>query len=377
MPAALPNTPHARRWDIFCRVIDNFGDIGVCWRLSADLAARGQAVRLWVDDASALAWMAPQGAAGVEVKPWLESENVWNDCVGDVVIEAFGCELPPAFLETLSKQMAAQKKPPVWINLEYLSAEPYVERCHGLPSPQLSGPAAGLVKHFFYPGFTAATGGLLREPSLLDRQALFNPQAWLTAVGIHGTQGQRLVSLFAYNNPALPELLRSLSEEPTRLIVTAGHHTHAVAQWFAAHGQQHPLLEPHWLPPLTQTDYDLLLWACDLNLVRGEDSFVRASWAARPFLWQIYPQEDGAHGPKLMAFLDQFLATADPALRHWVCHLHQVWNGLLPTSNWPPSHAAPTTAWAEHCRDWSEQLGQQDDLCTQLLRFVGHRLARV
>jgi hypothetical protein len=21
-------------WDIFCRVIDNFGDIGVCWRLA-------------------------------------------------------------------------------------------------------------------------------------------------------------------------------------------------------------------------------------------------------------------------------------------------------------------------------------------------------
>ena len=58
----------ARSWDIFCQVIDNFGDIGVCWRLAADLAARGHQVRLWVDDASALHWMAPQGAAGVEVR---------------------------------------------------------------------------------------------------------------------------------------------------------------------------------------------------------------------------------------------------------------------------------------------------------------------
>ncbi|MEO7887531.1 MAG: elongation factor P maturation arginine rhamnosyltransferase EarP, partial [Polaromonas sp.] len=43
------------QWDIFCKVIDNFGDIGVCWRLAADLASRGHKVRLWVDDASALA----------------------------------------------------------------------------------------------------------------------------------------------------------------------------------------------------------------------------------------------------------------------------------------------------------------------------------
>ncbi len=62
-------------WDLFCRVIDNFGDIGVCWRLAADLGARGESVRLWVDDASALAWMAPQGSAGVEVLRWTDGSR--------------------------------------------------------------------------------------------------------------------------------------------------------------------------------------------------------------------------------------------------------------------------------------------------------------
>ena len=61
-------------WDIFCRVIDNHGDLGVCWRLSCDLAARGQQVRLWVDDASALQWMASGALQGevpdVRVLPW-------------------------------------------------------------------------------------------------------------------------------------------------------------------------------------------------------------------------------------------------------------------------------------------------------------------
>ena len=360
---------HHRLWDIFCRVIDNFGDIGVCWRLSCDLAARGEQVRLWVDDASALAWMAPQGAAGVEVKPWPEGESRWPHSVGDVVIEAFGCDLPTALL----RYMATQSRPPVWINLEYLSAETYVARCHGLPSPQQSGPAAGLVKHFFYPGFTAATGGLLRETSLRHRQEGFDKNLWLAAQGIPTEPSVRLVSLFAYDNPALPDLLHFLSQQPTRLIVTAGRHAARVAQWFAAHGQQHPLLQPHWLPHLTQTDYDHLLWACDLNVVRGEDSFVRAQWAARPFLWQIYPQQDGAHGPKLSAFLELFLATADPTLAHWVSSLHQVWNGLLPVLAWPQSSATLEATWAQHCQEWREQLCQQDDLSTQLMRFIESR----
>ena len=157
------------RWDIFCRVIDNHGDLGVCWRLCADLAQRGHTVRLWVDDASALAWMAPQGCAGVTVHAW-PREDAWQAlthntafAVGDVVIEAFGCELPEAF-----QALMVQGTPPVWINLEYLSAEGYVARSHGLASPVMSGSARGATKWFFFPGFTPDTGGLLREPDLLE-----------------------------------------------------------------------------------------------------------------------------------------------------------------------------------------------------------------
>jgi uncharacterized repeat protein (TIGR03837 family) len=120
-------------WDLFCRVVDNYGDVGVCWRLAADLASRGQRVRLHVDDRSALAWMAPEGARGVEVLDWPAIGFV----PGDVVVEAFGCELP----EGVIAAMAARSRAPVWINLEYLSAETYVERSHRLPSPR-----AGLTK---------------------------------------------------------------------------------------------------------------------------------------------------------------------------------------------------------------------------------------
>ncbi|RYF37359.1 MAG: elongation factor P maturation arginine rhamnosyltransferase EarP, partial [Comamonadaceae bacterium] len=313
-------------WDIFCKVIDNHGDIGVCWRLAAQLVRRGEQVRLWVDDARALAWMAPQGQAGVSVQPWLAG-GVTADA-GDVVVEAFGCALDEGFEASIARRARDQGRQPAWINLEYLSAEPFAERCHGLPSPVMHGPALGLVKHFFYPGFSDGTGGLLREAELPAHQAGFDRAAWLAQRGI-AYQGERLVSLFCYEPPALPALLAQLAAGPqaTRLLVTAGR---ALAAVQAAMQSQNGLLCPpdghrvlsiSYLPLLTQADFDHLLLACDFNFVRGEDSLVRALWAGKPFAWQIYPQHDGAHHAKLQAFLDWL--EAPPALRA----LHAVWNG--------------------------------------------------
>ncbi|MBA2675279.1 elongation factor P maturation arginine rhamnosyltransferase EarP, partial [Ramlibacter sp.] len=209
-------------WDIFCKVIDNHGDIGVCWRLCAELAVRGDAVRLWVDDGSALAWMAPRGHARVEVIAW--TGDVATREPGDVVVEAFGCDPPLSFVAALARKTAHDGRQPPWINLEYLSAEPYVERSHGLPSPVMAGPGAGLRKHFFYPGFTAKTGGLLRERDLLPRQAEFDRTAWLTGHSIVLAPQERLISLFCYEPAGLPDLLRQLAQGParTRLLVTAG-----------------------------------------------------------------------------------------------------------------------------------------------------------
>lgn len=154
-------------WDVFCRVIDNHGDLGVCLRLSRQLAAQGQTVRLWVDDARALAWMAPELAAGqmpaVQLLRWTQASDpgvLATLTPSTVWIEAFGCDLPEAFVaHGVAQAGASDLSQPAWINLEYLSAEPWVERSHGLPSPVMSGPARGWVKRFFYPGFTHRTGG--------------------------------------------------------------------------------------------------------------------------------------------------------------------------------------------------------------------------
>ncbi|UZG45856.1 elongation factor P maturation arginine rhamnosyltransferase EarP [Caldimonas thermodepolymerans] len=354
------------RWDIFCRVIDNYGDIGVCWRLAADLGARGEQVRLWADDLSALDWMAPHGAPGVEVQAWTTATRFPPP--GDVVIEAFGCELPAEVVAG----MAARQPQPAWINLEYLSAEDYVERCHGLLSPQFSGPGAGLRKHFFYPGFTPRTGGLLREPGLMAEQPAFDGDAWLAQLGFARQPGERVASLFCYRNPALPTLLAQLAQAPTLLLVTPGLAAQQVAEALGLPVQPGRTavagnLRLGWLPPLPQTGFDRLLWACDLNFVRGEDSFVRAQWAGQPFVWHIYPQGDAAHEVKLDAFLDRFLADADPALAAPLRALWHGWNGMAPAlpASWPPADA-----WAAQVRRWRDGLLAQPDLATQLLRFV-------
>jgi len=343
------------QWDLFCRVIDNHGDVGVCWRLAADLASRGVRVRLWTDDASALRWMAPQGAAGVSVRPWPMEPT--GDAPGDVVIEAFGCELPPWFVQ----RMAAADEPPAWINLEYLSAEDYVERSHALLSPQQN----GLRKWFFYPGFTPRTGGLLREPDLSARQHAFDASAWLADHGLRSAPGERVVSLFCYPQAALPALLDGLSEQPTHLLVTSGHAADQVNALLAP-GLSCGALRASLLPALTQRAYDELLWASDLNFVRGEDSFVRAQWAGKPFVWQIYPQDDGAHLVKLDAFLGRFTRGAPPALATWLRQTFTAWNG--------GAAAFPTLPefgdWQRHTLAWRDHLLAQNDLVSQLLGFV-------
>jgi len=345
------------RWDLFCRVVDNFGDIGVCWRAAADLAGRGEQVRLWVDDASALAWMAPTGRPGVQVLPW--SEDADGAPPADVVIEAFGCNPPAAFVA----RMAAMDRPPVWINLEYLSAEPYVERSHGLPSPR-----GRLTKWFFYPGFTPRTGGLLREPGLVQGLDALDGRAWLAAHGWGPASGERVVHLFCYADPAFPRLLEAMSDAPTLLLAAPGAATEQLQSALGPDLRRGPL-RAIALPHLPQVDYDLLLRACELNFVRGEDSFVRAQWAARPFVWQIYPQDDGAHAAKLSAFLDRFVdgwpAGPAGALRTaWAA-----WNGLSDA----PLRLPPAGPWRAQAEDWREALLGQADLVTQLIGFVSEK----
>jgi uncharacterized repeat protein (TIGR03837 family) len=331
-------------WDLFCRVIDNHGDLGVCWRLAADLAARGETVRLWVDDPMALAWMAPSGAHGVTVVCWVDP--LPDLAPGEVVIEAFGCDPPPAFVA----RMAVSR--PLWINLEYLSAEDYVERSHGLRSP-----VQPYEKWFFYPGFTPATGGLLREPSALERAA---DPPW-AEIDVEPRPGERCVSVFSYADAPFSALFDRLGDRPTLLLLCAGASQSPALRALQGLPQRH--LRAVALPWLTQRDYDRLLFACDLNLARGEDSIVRSMWAGAPFVWHIYRQGDGAHERKLEALLHRMAAPTE------VRALWRAWNRL---ADWPAALPEPG-AWRAACQAWRARLLDQSDLTSRLLRFVASK----
>jgi uncharacterized repeat protein (TIGR03837 family) len=374
LPAEAHPTPHpSLLWDVFCHVVDNLGDIGVCWRFSADLARRGQRIRLWIDQPEPLRWMAPGALEGrwpgVDVVLWngsLQAATCEALPVADVWVEAFGCDPPPEMTHALAQQLAYGARAPVWINLEYMSAEGYVERSHRLPSLVSSGPLKGVAKWFFYPGFTTATGGLLREADLPEHRSRFDAVTWLRQVHLPHGPAKR-VSVFCYEPPVLGDLLGRLlaDEEPVEWLVTSGRSAQAMRAVIEAD----PTLQRArltMLPTLPQPAFDQLLWASDLNLVRGEDSLVRAIWAGQPFVWHIYPQHDNAHHVKLAAFLD-WLQPPD-SLRQF----HLAWNGVTagPLA-WPGW--GEVDRWRQCVHAARQRLWSQPDLSTQLLDFVAEK----
>jgi uncharacterized repeat protein (TIGR03837 family) len=371
--------------DIFCNVVDNYGDIGVCWRLARQLAnEHGVAVRLWVDDLASFCRLCPEADAalaqqrcqGVEIRHWVVLFPQVEPA--HLVIEAFACELPQGYVAA----MAVREHKPVWINLEYLSAEDWVEGCHKLPSPH---PSLPLVKYFFFPGFTEKTGGLLLERDLIARRDAFQGDAraiaaYWESMGVPAPQADEVrVSLFCYENPALPELLRAWeqSAKPVSCLVPEGRVLPQVAAFFGqaqiAPGDvfRRGNLTLHVLPFTEQARYDELLWACDINFVRGEDSFVRAQWAGKPCVWHIYPQYDGVHMQKLRAFMARFCAglTADAALA-----LHGLWEAWNLSAGSEEVHSAWNDFLAhrsmlrQHAQAWAQELSH-NSLALNLLDF--------
>lgn len=368
-------------WDIFCTVVDNYGDIGVTWRLARQLVAeQGLAVRLWVDDLAAFVRLCPQAdadasqqwQAGVEVRHWPAQ---WQPVeTADVVIGAFGCRLPADYVEALS----LRSKPALWLNLEYLSAEDWVEGCHGLPSPQ----ANGLRTVFFFPGFTDKTGGLLREGTLLARREAFEAdpaarQAFLAGLGVQVEEGARLISLFAYENVQLGNWLDALAEDaqPSHMLVPEGRILADVRQWLGEPSlsvgdvRRKGVLTVQILPFVSQDDYDRLLWACDFNAVRGEDSFVRAQWAGRPLLWHIYVQDENAHWEKLEAFLTRYRQGLSEKAGDALVALWRAWNM---DQDMGAAWRGALAHWQElvaHARQWSAVQAARPDLATTLVHF--------
>lgn len=354
---------HKPNWDIFCKVVDNFGDIGVCWRLAQQLhTSHGIQIRLWVDDLHVAKQLLPllntslatQVLDGIEVMHWHPYADFAE--AAPVVIEAFSCELPAAYMATMQKQDSK------WINLDYLSAEAWVEDFHAKPSPQHN----GLVRYFYYPGFTENTGGLLGLGTQGESKTIVSqPSATLK------------LSLFCYPHAPITSLFNALAAGDTSVHCYVPHTSivKSVESYFGCDtlrvGQvvQSGMLSVEILPFLSQADYDALLKHCDVNFVRGEDSWVRAIWAQQPFVWQPYWQEENTHVQKLDAFLNQFYTQASTEVFSSVKALHHEWaNGNLYSEVWQ-HYLSRLASVKSLTKSASEALKNQPDLASKLVIF--------
>ncbi len=353
------------RWDIFCQIVDNYGDAGVCWRLARSLTSlHGQDIRIFCDDLATLNLLASgvdeTVKAKVDLQPWEASFINSRHPVQtpDVVIEAFGCELPERYLTGL---LIAPKKPLI-INLEYLTAEPWIVDFHQKASPQTH----GIPKYFFFPGFQANVGGILIDPVPPFSEINSKIPVSLQASWSQLRPNTKRISIFCYPGAPLLKWLKDLEKtgENFDIILTHG----LLEQLRLSTSQEITLPESIQLisiPFVSQDEYDWVLGQCDFNIVRGEDSFVRAQLAGKPFIWHIYPQEDRAHEVKLAAFLDLYLEGAPQELRL----------AVIAAMTWamPGDWLSLLDAWNSHSKAWrADLLKKQADggLAARLLGFV-------
>ena len=303
--------------DIFCAVVDNYGDAGVCLHLARSLAKDGHQVRLFCDEMQVLNTIVDQEdhqLTNLSLLAW--TKPLKNYRPYSIVINAFCCDFDEGVKAGLSQHPGY-----ILLNLDYLSAEDWVESYH-----TTSAYMNGLEGFFICPGFTPYTAGLNIDKDFVARcittlnqagtlfwhqQRHQNPSELTPKLSLLPDQEQ-VVSLFSYQNPALEPIIQSLKNKttPTHLKVFSGlaldnlnkiiHHQLKVGDTLKLRKS----LTIEVLPMLQHHQYDEILLTSTLNIVRGEDSIVRAMHTGKPFLWQIYPQKESTHIVKLEAFLD-------------------------------------------------------------------------
>ena len=361
---------------IFCRVIDNFGDIGVTWRLARMLSRLGISTELFVDRTDVMKEIVPEfrgtesfpaSAEGVLVREWTE-ETEREFAPRDAVIEAFSCRLSDLTAEKIGRSGA------VWINLDYLTAESWADDCHGLMSVD-----RGVSKYFYYQGFSERTGGLNLEPRQreLDLKYREKRAELLTGLGFSPSV-PFVMTLFSYENDAVYEsLLGALGRSGQKSAVIAPMGRGAASLLRAAESAGIPENVTVKTVPLTSQDgYDRLLSATDLNIVRGEDSFLRAQAAGVPMIWHIYPQEDDAHLIKLASFLDLMVTAFSPDSGRFIRSLNMSFTtGDAASFGSLMEEYGKYRAALEHgARVWAEKTCSAVNLADGLVTFIKNKL---
>ena len=281
--------------DIFCQVIDNYGDVGVAYRLAREFKRvyPNKKLRFVINQIEELNLI--RKSEDIEVILYKDISKIENSA--DLIIESFGCEIPKKYMDK------ALKNSKLIINLEYFSAEKWVDDFH-LQESFLGG---NLKKYFFIPGLSEKSGGILLDNEFLERKKKVeaNKEYYLEKFGIK-EKYDLIGSVFSYekNFDSLIEELKKLGKKIILLILSEKTQKNFIK--YFDNGNNYDKIKFVKLPFFTYDKYEELLALCDFNLVRGEDSFVRALLLGKPFLWHIYPQDENTHIEKLESFLEKY-----------------------------------------------------------------------
>ena len=281
--------------DIFCQVIDNYGDVGVAYRLAREFKRvyPNKKLRFVINKTEELNLI--RKSEDIEIILYKDISKIENSA--DLIIESFGCEIPKKYMHK------ALKNSKLIINLEYFSAEKWVDDFH-LQESFLGG---NLKKYFFIPGLSEKSGGILLDNEFLERKKKVeaNKEYYLKKFGIK-EKYDLIGSVFSYekNFGSLIEELKKLGKKIILLMLSEKTQKNFIK--YFDNGNNYDKIKFVKLPFFSYDKYEELLALCDFNLVRGEDSFVRALLLGKPFLWHIYPQDENTHIKKLESFLEKY-----------------------------------------------------------------------
>ncbi|MFK7965726.1 MAG: elongation factor P maturation arginine rhamnosyltransferase EarP [Burkholderiaceae bacterium] len=369
-----------RRVTLACEVLDNFGDAGITWRLACQLADEWQAditiaidlpelLTLWQENRERRRTQESESSpASQRIRIVKLDHPDATQSRPDLIIAMLGTTVPAAMRAQIREQKIG------WIRYEYLTAEPWVDSFHGLRSIK---PDDGMTEWFYYPGYTLASGGLLREKTLLDDLAPFTKphsnasgetRHWLEARQLDSPAEHFRVCLFGYAEPDTQALIDALLAQPRPMSIFI---SESLAKGLSL-DMTDARLRPHaWLD---QPDFDRLLASCDLNLVRGEDSWLRAQWTGQPMFWQPYRQPEGGHIDKLNGYLNRLLASTDAPVANTLRQAMLAVNHGGDLASALPAWFSQREQIKTIHQQWRAQLAAQSSLSERLLQFCRDQL---
>ena len=283
---------------ILCKVVDNFGDIGVVWRLCKRLKEIDSdlKINLIVDDLFSFNKICSgiqynkdvQSYMGIDIYDWKRDDFCYQTFIKNdgeklsLILECFQCGRPDWMEKILFEDKLSRIVNIIMI--DYLTAEKYAEDFHCLKSLTRS---AKVQKVNFMPGFTNKTGGLIID-STWENIPSYNPL------------GEILI--FTYERNWAP-LVRALNKYGKKSLVAQGRGFESFMQAVKEENQNLENFNP--LPFINQCEWDQVMKKSSILFIRGEESMSRACLSGIPFVWHAYPQSDEYQLVKVQALLNK------------------------------------------------------------------------